>query len=227
MSPWWATGLAAVVLGVLGHRTGRQLATGGYRIPEDEAAGPTGASWWPGPGAALLAGLATAVVPDAAGWAALPPFLLFAWLTVGLVWVDLDVHRLPVGLVVPGGVAIAVLLALAALAGGDRRWLAVLVGAALMGTVYLVLFLLPGGGLGGGDLRLAPLIGGLLGSLGLVPVVVGMLAGFVLGGLLAAGLLLARRVGVGSSIAYGPAMCAGAWVAVGLSSRIVTGVVVA
>ncbi|MGL5911400.1 MAG: prepilin peptidase, partial [Phycicoccus sp.] len=154
--------------------------------------------------------------------AAVPAYLLFAWLTVGLVWIDLDVHRLPVGLVVPAGVATAVLLGLASLATADRRWLTALIGAATFGVVYVVLALLPGGGIGGGDVRLAPLIGALLGWLGPAQVLVGMTAGFLVGGLAAMALLVLGRAGLRTSIAYGPAMCLGAWVAIGWTAPVMT-----
>jgi leader peptidase (prepilin peptidase)/N-methyltransferase len=212
-------------MGGLGHLTGRELATGGYRIPEDEAEHAPGRPWWPGLATGALAALAAVAVGDLAQWAALPAFLLFAWLTVGLVWIDLDVHRLPVGLVVPSGGALLVLLAVASLASGGSRWLGAVVGAAVMGAVYLLLGLLPGGGVGGGDIRLAPVIGALLGWLSLGHLVVGMAAGFLVGGVTAVVLLLGRRVGLKSSIAYGPAMCLGAWVAVAATSRIATALV--
>ena len=222
MTPLWVVLAAAAVMGVVGHRTGRRLATGGYRIEEDEADHPPGRNWWPGLGTAGLAGLAAWSVGGLGGWAALPAYLLFAWLTVGLTWIDLDVHRLPVGLVVPTGGWLVVLLAVASLATLDRRWLSAVVGALAMGAVYLLLAVLPGGGVGGGDVRLAPLIGGLLGWLGAGSVVVGLVAGILVGGLAAAALLALRRVGLRSSIAYGPAMCLGAWAAVGWADQILT-----
>ena len=64
-----------------------------------------------------------------------------------------------------------------------------------MGAVYLLLAVLPGGGVGGGDVRLAPVIGGLLGWLGAGTLAVGLLAGFLVGGLAAVALLALRRVG--------------------------------
>jgi leader peptidase (prepilin peptidase) / N-methyltransferase len=70
--------------------------------------------------------------------------------------------------------------------------------------------------------RLAPVIGGLLGWLGPGHVAVGLFVGFLVGGLAAVALLALRRVGLRSSIAYGPAMCLGAWVAIGFTSRILT-----
>ena len=222
MTPAWVVLAAALVLGVVGHLTGRELATGGYRIVEDDAQHAPGRNWWPGPAAGALAALAAWSVGGLGGWAALPSYLLFAWLTVGLVWIDLDVHRLPVGLVVPTAWWLAALLAVASVATGDRRWLGALVGGLVMGGVYLLLGVLPGGGVGGGDVRLAPVIGGLLGWLGAGQLVVGLLTGFLVGGLAGVVLLVLRRAGLRSHIAYGPAMCVGAWVAIGFTSRILT-----
>jgi leader peptidase (prepilin peptidase)/N-methyltransferase len=222
VTAWWVVLVVALAMGVVGHLTGRRLATGGYRIPEDEVDHPPGRNWWPGPATALLAAVATWAIGDLAGWAALPAYLLFAWLTVGLVWIDLDVHRLPVGLVVPTGAALLVLLAVATVADGSGRWRGALVGAVVMGGVYLLLAALPGGGVGGGDVRLAPVIGALLGWLGLGHLTVGIAAGFLVGGVAALALLLLGRVGLKTSIAYGPAMCLGAWVAIAGTSRILT-----
>ena len=222
MTPWWVVLLAALVMGVVGHLTGLRLATGGYRIPEDEADHAPGRPWWPGPLTALLSALAAWAIGDLGAWAALPAYLLFAWLTVGLIWIDLDVHRLPVGLVVPTAAWLAVLLAVATVATGEQRWIGALVGAAVMGVLYLVLGVLPGGGVGGGDVRLAPVIGGLLGWLSLAHLVVGLMAGFLVGGVAAIALLVLGRAGLKTSIAYGPAMCLGAWVAIGGTSRILT-----
>jgi len=222
VTPAWVVVAAAAALGVVGHLTGRQLATGGYRIDEDEAGHDPGRNWWPGLATAVLAALAAWSVGDLAHWAALPAYLLFAWLTVGLTWIDLDVHRLPVGLVGPTAGWLVALLAVASVAAGDRRWVGAVGGAVAMGAVYLLLAVLPGGGVGGGDVRLAPVIGALLGWLGAGSVVVGLLAGIVLGGLAAAALLVLRRVGLRSSIAYGPAMCLGAWVAIAGADQILT-----
>jgi leader peptidase (prepilin peptidase)/N-methyltransferase len=219
---WWPVVALGLVLGAVGHLTGRELATGGYRIPEDGARHPPGSAWWTGPLTGLLAALATWSVVGVAGWAALPAFLLFAWLTTGLTWIDLDVHRLPVGMVVPTAAWTAVLLVVATLAEGGQRWRGALVGLAVMGGFYLLLSLLPGGGVGGGDVRLAPLIGALLGWLGPGHLVIGMSAGFLLGGAAAVVLLVLGRAGRKTHIAYGPAMCLGAWVSIAASDRILT-----
>lgn len=222
MTPWWVVLLVALAMGVVGHLTGLRLVTGGYRIVEDRAEHAPGRPWWPGLFTAALSALAAWAIGDLGAWAALPAYLLFAWLTMGLVWIDLDVHRLPVGLVVPTAAWLLGLLAVATVATGEPRWRGALVGAAVMGVVYLVLGVLPGGGVGGGDVRLAPVIGALLGWLSPAHLVAGLMAGFVIGGLAAVALLVLGRVGLKTSIAYGPAMCLGAWVAIGGTSRILT-----
>jgi leader peptidase (prepilin peptidase)/N-methyltransferase len=80
-------------------------------------------------------------------------------------------------------------------------------------AVFLLAALLsPGGeGLGLGDVKLAGVLGALLGWWGWSEALVGLLSGFVLGGLGAALLLLTRRVGRGGSLAFGPAMLLGAY----------------
>jgi leader peptidase (prepilin peptidase)/N-methyltransferase len=222
---WLATALLVLAALALGVRTTAILTTGGYRIDEEVSQPPPRRAlrWWPPIGLALLTGYLAHHVGDLAGYAALPAYLLFAWLTVALVWIDLDVHRLPIGLVRPGGVGLLVLLALASVAEPSRRWLWALVAAAVLWTGYALLALLPGQGLGWGDVRLAALVGLALGWLGPAYVVVGVLAAHLLAGVVALGLLLVRRAGLRTGIAFGPALCGGALVAVGATSRIMAG----
>ena len=220
--------LALLVMGALaiGRLTARELATGGYRIPEDEADHPTPPSWWVAPLLAVLALAAAFSVGNTAAYAALPAYLLFAWLTVCLVWIDVDVHRLPVGLTRPALPAFVVLLLPPTFATGDwgRLLTAVLCGVVLM-ACYLVVAFLPGGGFGGGDIQLAPTIGLLLGWLSVGHVVVGTMAAFFLGGVGAAVLLATGRAGRKTSMAFGPFMCAGLFVALAGAGPLLTGLV--
>ena len=208
--------LVALVVGavVVGRLTARELSTGGYRIPEDEASHATPPSWWVAPLLAALALVAAFSVGDTAAYAALPAYLLFAWLTVCLVWIDIDVHRLPVGLTRPALPAFALLLLPPTIATGEwgRLLTAVVCGAVLM-ACYLVVAFLPGGGFGGGDIQLAPTIGLLLGWFSVGHVVVGTMAAFLLGGVGAAVLLVTGRAGRKTAMAFGPFMCAGLFVA--------------
>ena len=86
---------------------------------------------------------------------------------------------------------------------------------------FAIAFLYPGG-MGFGDVKLAGLLGLYLGWLGWAEVGIGTFAGFLLGGLTGAVLLLARRAGRRTALPFGPAMLAGALVAVFLASPIAT-----
>jgi leader peptidase (prepilin peptidase)/N-methyltransferase len=153
-------------------------------------------------------------IGDLAGWAALPAYLLFAWLAVGLVWIDADVHRLPDGLVLPAYPALLVLVvvATAGLGQWSALWRALACLAALY-VLYLVMHLVSPASLGFGDVKLSGLIGLLLGWLGVADAMVAVLAGFLVGGLIALVMLVGQRVGMRSHIAFGPSMLAGAFVA--------------
>jgi leader peptidase (prepilin peptidase)/N-methyltransferase len=194
--------------------TGRRLADGGYRIESDDAGAPPRHWWWPAIALGVLWGFVGWRIGDLAGWAALPAYLLLAWLTVALVWIDADVHRLPDGLVLPAYPALVALVAVATLGSGDWRPLArALACMAAMYALYLVMALLSPSSLGFGDVKLSGLIGLVLGWLGIGHAVIGLLAGFLVGGLIAVVMLAGRRVGLRSHIAFGPSMLIGAFVA--------------
>jgi leader peptidase (prepilin peptidase)/N-methyltransferase len=71
--------------------------------------------------------------------------------------------------------------------------------------------------------KLAGVLGLLLGWLGWGPVIVSVLAAFVIGGVIALILLLARRASRSSHIAFGPSMILGAWVALMFPVQVMTG----
>ncbi|MGX6602046.1 prepilin peptidase [Micromonosporaceae bacterium Da 78-11] len=163
------------------------------------------------------AGTAALFVAVAArfGWSwELPAYLYLAAVAIALAAIDLDVMRLPDKIVLPSYAVAVVLLAPAVIA--DRSWAGAvrgLIAAALLYAFYFVLAVLPRG-MGGGDVKLAPLLGLYLGWLGWSSVAVGAFAGFLLGGLFGAllmGLKLATRR---SRIPFGPYMLAGAFLAV-------------
>jgi leader peptidase (prepilin peptidase) / N-methyltransferase len=202
---------------VVGGITGRILATGGYRIESDGPAATPRHWWWPALVLGVLWGFLGWRVGDSAGWAALPAYLLFAWLTVALVWIDADVHRLPDGLVLPAYPALISLVALAAGGLGDVgslvRALACMAG---LFAIYFVMAWISPSSLGFGDVKLSGLIGLVLGWVSVPMAVVGVLAGFLAGGVIALVMLLGRRVGLRSHIAFGPAMLIGAFLALGV-----------
>lgn len=87
-----------------------------------------------------------------------------------------------------------------------------LVNAALGATVFGALFLLLAclGQLGAGDVRLAPVLGAHLGCAGMLTVLGGASAAFILGALTTAVLAAARRLGPDRRVPFGPALLGGA-----------------
>lgn len=142
-------------------------------------------------------------------------YLFFAAISVVLSLIDLDTRRLPNVIVLPSYVVSLVLLALACVLGAD--WVALLRAAIAMAVLfafYALLRAIRPDGMGGGDVKLAGLIGIQLGWLGWGSVVVGAFAAFVLGGVFGVALLIARRAGRRTAIPFGPWMLAGAWVGI-------------
>ena len=156
----------------------------------------------------------------------LPAYLYLGVVGVALASIDLDVHRLPDVLVLPSVPVVLVLLLVPSAAGGQWGALgrAALAGVVLFAGYFLLMIVSPGGGgLGFGDVKLSIVLGMLLGWVGWGPVIVSVMAAFVLGGLVSVVLLALRRVSRQSSIAFGPAMIAGAWVALVFPVQVLTG----
>lgn len=219
-----ALGALALAGAALGWSTRREVSTFGYRIEDDEPRGdawPSWASWWPVLALALLWPAVGAALAPRLGWAAVPAYLLLAWLSVVLVWIDSDVHRLPNGLTYPAYPAMLGLLVLASVVQGDRRWLAALVGMAVLVVLFGLLWLVSRGQVGLGDVKWSGVIGLCLGWLGADALVVGTMATFLIGGVWAVALLLFRGASRSTPLAYGPAMCAGAFVAILSGARLV------
>ena len=137
---------------------------------------------------------------DAALWAAVQAVL------VGLAAIDIETRRLPNAITLPVSA-----LALLFRAVDDRSHLAeVAIAGAAAFAVFYVLALVLRGGLGMGDVKLAGMLGFLLGSEAIPALALGIVAG----GVWAAGLVLTRRAGLRSTLAYGPFLCLGGAVAI-------------
>ncbi len=148
---------------------------------------------------------------DDAGLRLLPAYLAFAGLGVVLALIDLDVQRLPDAIVLPSYPVLAVLLLL----GGDGpALLRALVGALVLGGFFLLVWLLAPGGMGFGDVKLAPLVGGVTAYLGWGTFLVGAFLAFLLGALAGVLLLAAGRAGRRSALPFGPFLVLGALSAV-------------
>jgi leader peptidase (prepilin peptidase)/N-methyltransferase len=168
---------------------------------------------------ALAAGIAAAVVGARFGLVLeLNLYLGLCVVGVLLAAVDLRCRRLPHVVVLPAILASVILLAeVAWLSGGWHHLWGALLGALALGVCYLLLHLLPGGGLGFGDVTLSVLLGLYLGWLGWGCVVLGALLPWLINAPVLIVLLATRRVGRKGSVPFGPAMLAGALVAIGVS----------
>ena len=155
--------------------------------------------------AALAA--ATGTRPEIAVW------LLLAPVGVLLAVVDFRVQRLPDVLTLPLAAAALVLLGLVALVpehAGD--WPTALFGTLALGGGFFVLFLINPGGMGFGDVKLALGLGAVLGWYGWPTLMLGTFAAFLFGALYGGALVVARRAGRKTAIAFGPFLIAGAYV---------------
>lgn len=142
-------------------------------------------------------------------------FAAFFWVLVALTAIDLEHKLLPNKIVYPTFVASWIALPIAAIVDGD---IDPLKGAALGalifgGFLFIVAFIVPAG-MGGGDVKLAFVLGTYLGFAGGIGVtLVGMFLSFLLGGLIGIA-LLARGRGRKAQVPFGPFLAAGTVLAV-------------
>lgn len=136
-----------------------------------------------------------------------------AWLVV----IDARTHRLPNRIVLPTLAGVVLLVVIDALLTGR---MAQLIGAAtgllILGGFYAILRILSRAGMGGGDVKLAAVIGAVLGWHGWEALAIGAASAFVLGALYALALMALRRADGSTRIAFGPWMIAGAVIGIAL-----------
>ena len=170
-----------------------------------------GLRWRSALATAVVAGLVGAAV----GWTPALSFLLYlAPVGVALAVVDWHTRLLPTKVIAPSYAVVAALAALSAWIEGD---LGALITAGLGwlvagGTFFLLWFIYPRG-MGYGDVRLSGVLGIALGYLGWGELLVGVYAGFIVGGV--GGLLLSLlRIVDRKAYPFGPFMLLGAVVGV-------------
>ena len=176
--------LAGLALGPLLDRLAR------WSLREGDAGAWRSHPWLTGLIGGVGGAIAVILVPR---MALAPAWIALAWIAAPIVRTDLARHRIP-DLLNVAAVTTGALLLLIPLEGEayGRAWLAALAVTAAM----LALALIGPSGLGMGDVKLAPALGLYLGYLGWNAVLVGIVAGFVLGALAALVVLIghaARR----------------------------------
>jgi leader peptidase (prepilin peptidase)/N-methyltransferase len=141
-------------------------------------------------------------------------FGLLVAVGVLLTLIDIDTHLLP-RRIVYGATGLAIpLLLLAALNNKEGEVLGMFIGAIAMRVFLRVLQVLSRGDMGSGDVTLGGFLGLYLGWISFETVLVGLLAGFLAGGVFALFAVLLRKAGRNTRFAFGPFLIVGALVAV-------------
>ena len=137
--------------------------------------------------------------------------LALAGIGIWLLAIDARTHRLPNRIVLPALAASLVLVGVDALVTQRTdALLGALVEMLILGGFYVVLRAMSRGGIGGGDVKLAALIGLVLGWHGMQVLVIGAASAFVLGAIYALALMAVKRANRSTRIAFGPWMIIGA-----------------
>ncbi|WP_149260856.1 A24 family peptidase [Actinomadura sp. K4S16] len=168
----------------------------------------------------VVLGLVTAVLYGLLGWRVgfepvLPALLYLAAVGALLGFIDVAVKRLPDRFTLPSyGIAAALLAAAAPFTdAGLHRFEHALIGMAALFALYFVQAFLVPSGIGLGDVKLSGVLGLYLGWFGQDAWVVGLLVTYLLGGVVAVGIMIVRRSRKGE-FPFGPYMLAGALVSV-------------
>jgi leader peptidase (prepilin peptidase)/N-methyltransferase len=143
-------------------------------------------------------------------------YAAFFWVLVVVSVIDIDHHLLPSRIVLPAFVAGWAGLAAAALVGGELGRLAdALLGAAIFGGfIFVIAFAYPAG-MGGGDVKLAFVLGTFLGYIGSPAVVlVGMFLSFLLGSVIGVVAMKATGGDRKMPVPFGPSLALGTVLAI-------------
>lgn len=167
----------------------------------------------------VLSGL-VAVAAGALTWRASPltagrDALVLAWLIIVqagalLATIDLLVQRLPTVLITVMGAGVGTCIVAAAVLSRQPYWAArAAIAAAVLGGAYLMLALLTPSGMGMGDVRLAAVLGAVLGVGGLDAVLLGAVLPYLLAAPYSVA-RLSRRRHTDAQVPFGPFLVAGA-----------------
>jgi leader peptidase (prepilin peptidase)/N-methyltransferase len=147
--------------------------------------------------------------------AVLPAYWCLAAALVALVWIDLHEFRLPREITYAALVISLVIMINAAILDDEPRnlWDALL-GATIALAIMAVIYFASRGGMGDGDVRLAPLLGLHLGYLSVAIVPVGLFFGFLIGAVVGVAMMATRKAGRKTALPFGPFLATGTVLAI-------------
>ena len=147
--------------------------------------------------------------------AAIPAYCILMSVLLAQTWIDLKTKRLPREITYTGVVlgAIALTIAAVVLDEPERIWMMAL-GAVIALAMMWLIYAASRGGMGDGDVRLAPLLGMYLGWLNPGIVLVGLFFGFVAGAVVGVAMMAFHRAGRRTAVPFGPFLALGTVVAI-------------
>jgi leader peptidase (prepilin peptidase)/N-methyltransferase len=147
--------------------------------------------------------------------AAIPAYCILMAVLVAQTWIDLKTQRLPREITYWGIGLGAVALAAAAIVldEPERIWMMALGAAIALAAMWLI-YTLSKGGMGDGDVRLAPLLGLYLGWLNPGIVLPGLFFGFIAGAVVGVAMMAIDRAGRRTAVPFGPFLALGTIVAI-------------
>jgi leader peptidase (prepilin peptidase) / N-methyltransferase len=142
--------------------------------------------------------------------AAIPAYCILMSVLVAQTWIDLKTQRLPREITYTGIVLGGLALAIAAIVidEPERVWMMAL-GAAIALVAMWLIYTFSRGGMGDGDVRLAPLLGMYLGWLNPGIVLPGLFFGFIAGAVVGVAMMAVDRAGRRSAVPFGPFLALG------------------
>jgi leader peptidase (prepilin peptidase) / N-methyltransferase len=147
--------------------------------------------------------------------AAIPAYCILMSVLIVQTGIDLKTKRLPREITYTGIALGAVALTVAAIVieEPERIWMMAL-GAAIALVAMWLIYAVSRGGMGDGDVRLAPLLGMYLGWLNPGIVLPGLFFGFVAGAVVGVGMMALDRAGRRTAVPFGPFLALGTLVAI-------------
>ena len=147
--------------------------------------------------------------------AAIPAYCILMAVLVAQTWIDLQTQRLPREITYTGIVLGVISLTIAAIVidEPERIWMMAL-GALIALVAMWLIYMISKGGMGDGDVRLAPLLGLYLGWLNPGIVLPGLFFGFVAGAVVGVAMMAVNQAGRRTAVPFGPFLALGTIVAI-------------